>query len=384
MMQRGSWCAVAVLLVTTCAYACRYTVRELGFVNLEGTPWTLVYLSSDPSFTSPVLGNDVNVHSIIVDPTTDPNHPAVLRSDATTTAVLMGPTGRTLALHSDDPFHEAIESPLRTRLAAEALDTFAFLLLKLGNDELENNHARRVAAGARAKLDALAPHLPRPVAHPLRVIELTPDDAAKEHVLLWSLGIDQSFDAEIAIVYGRGRRAGEPISGAFDETELTTQLALVGESCECETDRAWLKEPTAPMRWPEASAYAAPEALGFDPASPMVHAEVRRILARGDFGVGRAANSTGNRPKDLSEIVFGYTEITLEDRLPETQPTTPPPPSTPHPGPNVELRRGDGWGFEKPAEEPSEVQPLGGRFLLMTAVIVGLFGILTAAWILRR
>jgi hypothetical protein len=383
-MKHGSWCVFAVFVMATCAYACRYTVRELGFVNLDGTPWTLVYLSTDPSFTLPVLANDVNVRSIVVDPTTDPNHPAALMSDQTVTAVLLGPTGRTLSLHSDDPIREATESPLRRRLAAEALDTFAFLLLKLGQDENENDHARRVAAGARGKLAALAPHLPRPVSHPLRVIELTAEDAANEHVLLWSLGIDQSDNAAIAIVYGRGRRAGEPLFGAFDETELTTQLALVGESCECETDRAWLNEPTAPMRWPEASAYAAPEALGFDPASPMVHAEVRRILARGDFGVGRPAKATGNRPKDLSEIVFGYTEVALEERLPETQPIHRPLPSTPPVAPNVELRRDDGWGFDEPTSTPLDEPRSSGRFLLVTAIGVGLVGLFTAAWILRR
>ena len=383
-MKHGSWCVFAVFVMTTCAYACRYTVRELGFVNLDGTPWTLVYLSTDPSFTLPVLANDVNVRSILVDPTTDPNHPAALMSDQTVTAVLLGPTGRTLSLHSDDPIREATESPLRRRLAAEALDTFAFLLLKLGQDENENDHARRVAAGARAKLAALAPHLPRPVSHPLRVIELTSEDSASERVLLWSLGMDQSDNAAIAIVYGRGRRAGEPLFGAFDETELTTQLALVGESCECETDRAWLHEPTAPMRWPEASAYAAPEALGFDPASPMVHAEVRRILARGDFGVGRPAKATGNRPKDLSEIVFGYTEVALEERLPETQPIHRPLPSTPPVAPNVELRRDDGWGFDEPTSSPLDEPRSSGRFLLVTAIGVGLVGLLTAAWILRR
>jgi len=209
------------------------------------------------------------------------------------------------------------------------------------------------------------------------------------------------------VIYGRGRRAGEPLAGDFNETEFTTQLALVGESCECETDRAWLLEPTAPMRWPERIAERAPGALGFDPESPMVKAEISRILSRGDFGTGRSTQGDGRRPKDLAEIVFGYSEHTLDDRLGESNRPAPAAAAAEAKGavissPKVVIRRDDGWDFqtasgntsgntsENTVETPSEIVTnpersvgwflpalLGGGFVLIVSAIA-------AAFILRR
>ena len=168
-----------VLAMTSSALACRYTVRELGFVNLQGKPWTLVEVSraTTPSIAEPI---DANIGVAIVHPLEDPNHPAVLALDGAEGVVLMGPNGRTKTITGKDPLSQAVTSPLRRRLAEEALDTFAFVLMIPGTNEAENEHARAFARTAESRLAALAPHLPRPVSTPLRMIELSPEETEEE------------------------------------------------------------------------------------------------------------------------------------------------------------------------------------------------------------
>ena len=394
--------ALLGLLVAQVAMACRYTVREIGFVNLDGRPWTLVQVGT--GFDSPLTVDPIetNLQQLVVDPARDPNHPAVLTTGGTPGFVLLGPNGRTLDLDTTDPSTAsqlAVDSPIRSRIADGALDTFAYVLVIPGSDDAENARARSAAESAQNQLNALAPHLPRPVSNPLSVITLAREDLQRERVLLWSLGLDDSDQATLAVVYGRGRRAGPPIRGSFEDTELATQLALVGESCECETDRAWLKEPIAPLRWAGRNAGRAADVLGFDPASPMVQAEVTRILARGEFGTGAPREQgDGRRPKDLAEVVFGYSERSLDDRFgsgtpapaPSTTDSTEPAASVPV---TVTISRDDGWDFPDNAGKPTEsvsaesprppasgfaFKPYAWALIIVVAVSGG------AAWIIIR
>ena len=183
--------AVLLCLMTAhVAMACRYTVREIGFVNLDGRPWTLVQVGTEDGFTPTIDPIETNLGTMTVDPVLDPNHPAVRATSGKAGFVLLGPDGRTMALGTNDPHVAAnlsIESPIRTRIANHALDTFAFVLVIPGPDKQENQRARSAALSAQQQLTALAPHLPRPVANPLSVIELSSDDLRNERVLLCSV-----------------------------------------------------------------------------------------------------------------------------------------------------------------------------------------------------
>ena len=356
-------------------------------------------------FTPAYDAIEANLGTLVVNPEQDPNHPAVLATNGEHGLVLLGPDGRTKRLPYEPltSAMSAVDSPLRTRIATETLDTFAFVLVVPGDDEQENARARAAAATAQQQLSALAPHLPRPVANPLTVIELTKEQVSSEDVLLWTLGVDDTTQASMVVLYGRGRRAGPPIRENFEDTELATQLALIGESCECETDRAWLMEPVALMRSQLPSSNIA-DKLGFDPSSPMVKAEIRRILARGDFGSGRpkSGEGDGRRPKDLAEIVFGYSERSLDDRFgtdaPSNAPTEPADSATPAENPvsrvQVQLARDDGWDFpDEPAateiltesssasvntEKPTSLMPYAWAIAIVVLASGG------AAWIILR
>lgn len=201
----------------------------------------------------------------------------------------------------------ALHSPLRDHLTEVALDRFAFVLLMTSGVAAADQELHAMAARSRANLERLSGQLPRPVLLPVEVMELTPAMRAQEDVLLWSLGLEDLGAAETAavVLYGKGRRAGPVLRGAgLRETEMLSQLALVGESCECETDRRWADEPRIPLDWPQVQRQRAQEMLGFQPDSPMVQAEVLRILAKRPQASGAGADS-------IESLVFGYGEYGL-------------------------------------------------------------------------
>ena len=110
----------------------------------------------------------------------------------------------------------------------------------------------------------------------------------------------------MAILYGRGRRLGTPMEGAMiTATALRERLVLVGQDCECDLDREWLRGPLIPARWDESMQQAAVKRLGFDPESPMVRSEVARIVERGPI-TGQKRKMTG------TSQALGYAEESVE------------------------------------------------------------------------
>ncbi len=130
-------------------------------------------------------------------------------------------------------------------------------------------------------------------------------------MLLWGLGLDPSpaADPRLAIVYGRGRRLGTPLEGPLiTQTVLRERLSLIGQDCECDLERSWLRGPLLPGRWDRSQQELAAKSLGFDPENPMVRAEVSRIVERGP--------QPGQRRKIAGTFnALGYSEESV-DALP--------------------------------------------------------------------
>ena len=139
-------------------------------------------------------------------------------------------------------------------------------------------------------------------------------------MLRWSLGLPivPAAQPSIAVLYGRSKLAGRLLHGpGMTGGDILDQLSVVGLSCECEQARDWASRPSLPGRWTRAQHMAAVERLGFDPAHPLVLAEVRRILARGTDAPTNAA------PSDpVDELVLGYSESTVIEEIPTTPPPT--------------------------------------------------------------
>jgi hypothetical protein len=377
---------------------CRYTVRDLGFVDLSGPDYLLRLHADDESDRTPAADFEAesNLRFERVAATDGPRwslvregRPDLLLSGIETS---LGDMGAAAALE------HVLGSAVLTRISSDALDTFAFALIVEGSERGDNEALHDLVAEAEQRLDSVADQLPRRIDWPLRTIVVKAGDREQEAVLLWALGLDQEefgpTDSAIALVYGRGKLAGPVLVGEeLELREVLAQLVLIGESCECETNRAWADEPRLPLRWTDKQRAAASAALGFDPDSPMVKGEVARILARGPKDIV-------DRPRDSIEaLLFGYQETDLgRDALAAARGGTPDAPASPVPERADDLRvveAGEGdWGFaddgaveltpagpgqgevppSRPALKPSfsTLVLLGCAFALVLAVLGGI------------
>lgn len=334
----------AVGLTASNSSLCRYTIRDLGFVPLGSGSFELLGPEEKSESLDSAELREAGVEWARADGS-DPEW--VLRGD--------GREDLPLGTGTEEAVRAVLESPLRSRLTQESLGTFAFVLRVEGEDAAENLAAQKEVDIARRGLELLAPQLPRPIDLPVVDLICRAEHRSEERVLLWSLGIPvDDGKSWFALLYGRGQRVGPPwIAGSDDGLELLSQLALVGQSCECETDRDWALEPRVPMAWGTEERAAAPASLGFDPESPWVRAEVVRILAKGGDG-GLRGETPGEIPRgSLEELMLGF----RIDALPEAAGSPGPvgvasyrdgPPGVKPFG----LRRdtaspGDDWGFDE-------------------------------------
>jgi len=288
--------------------ACRYNVRDLGFIDVGDRPYRLyAYLASDSSsaWGDAVLDlaqtafGECNIEFVLGNAGVEPMpearallqaHPGLLLPGA----ILVSPDGQTRRLgFSVGPagweqqlaaqFRSLVESPKRdiiTRLTAE---TFAVVVLLEGTDQAATELARTAIDGAIEQIRTSMAWMPKAIARPPEVVALDRQSQKDESVLLWSLGLDAESVPEprAAVVYGRARWMG-PIARGKEITEgnFARLLAIVGVDCECGMDLSWTRGTRLPVRWGQALYRQVAESLQFDPENPMVKIEASRILGR--------------------------------------------------------------------------------------------------------
>lgn len=307
--------SVGVLLGAACALVCRYTVRDIGFVDLAGPQYQLVEVLPGPPSAGAEDFSGVDAGNLRWgrrDASHTPNDPlvkALRRSGQERGFVLWRADLQPLVLAAQDK-QAALEEVQGTaaleQLSREALASFVLaVVVESGHPSLDQA-AHGVLDEALKLFDGLQAQLPREVPWPLRRVRIPRSERRQERVLLWSLGLAQDLDEPaLALVYGRGKLAGAVLQGALlERDEVLAQLVLVGESCECETPRDWVGEPRLPLAWSADQRASAVSALGFDPESPLVRAEVARILTKPE-GQRRSADTS------LAGLLFGYRESAL-------------------------------------------------------------------------
>lgn len=304
------------------SWACRYSVRDTGFVDFGHSSWRLE-LSAISSFPTQIQDSlSRAVKQVSSDCTLEFQSKVEAAPGAAPVLLLLDGEGRSLKVASGDelPHDDAsalhlvesvFQSPMREQILAEALRAYAVVLLVEGSDTAANERARDAVKSAIANVTRLMPGMPKPVKVPPQLVALPLTVQMRESVLLWSLGWDPqpTTDPRVAIVYGRGRRLGTSLEGPLiTQTVLRERLVLVGQDCECDLDRAWLRGPLMAARWDRGMQDAAAKSLGFDPENPLIRAEVSRIVERGPQpGQRRKTAGTSN--------ALGYSEDSV-DSLP--------------------------------------------------------------------
>ncbi len=303
-----------VFFVAVSAWACRYSVRDTGFVDLGLEAYRLRWVpesgtSAEVRSKAELLLRESNV---VWDE--DPTGGGFPRAAG---MYLRDVEGRILSVPLPNPsdvpavlrgVETAVTSPLRERVYREGLRAYALVLLLEGTDGAANARVRRDVESAITATARLLSSMPKPVETPPLCLVVSLKEQATEQVLVWGLGLDPASieSPRVVLVFGRGRRLGSPLEGPLiTQTALRDRLLLIGQDCECDLDRAWLKGPLLPGRWGRDLQQAALDTLGFDPGNPMVRAEISRIVERGPQNPGR------RRPPS-SGTSLGYSEESVE------------------------------------------------------------------------
>jgi len=313
---RRSHLALGFLLMASAGTAvCRYTVRDIGFVDLSGPDYALrLHATEEAQFAAsealavfdPEGESNLRFERL---PSEDATRWSII-SDSRPEFFLEGLDVDADDLGAASAFERVLGSQVLTGLSDETLATFAFAIIVEGTDDEANGALHELVAEARERLADVEDQLPRQIDWPLRTVVVESGERHAEDVLLWALGLtpdDLGADQNaLALVYGRGKLAGPVLSGVeLQLREVLEQLVLIGESCECDTNRAWTDEPRVPLRWTDAQRAAAVASLGFEPDSPMVMGEVARILARG------SRNLEQRKSQGIDSLLFGYQETSL-------------------------------------------------------------------------
>lgn len=331
-------------LQTRPAFACRYNVRETGFVDLGIEPYYLFgYVNKDTGGdivsgfrqTSHAALMDSNVRVEIIDTDQQKGHPAMKYLDSSSTqtlpaAVLVSPDGQSLAVpitggspEPNRPFQETLRSaldhilssPKREEILQKVAENYGVVLLIEGADDQENKRAKEVASAAIEHISSQMELMPKPIAHPPVQVVIDSKSLAKEKVLLWSLNLDPQDVNEpyAAVLYGKARWIGPLFKGPeITESNLATVLFVIGDDCECGLDYRWLQGTMLPAKWDQKLQARAAESLGFDPENPMIKMEISSIIGR---SIG-ASSYPG--------VPFGYQELVVEsESFDDVQQTSP-------------------------------------------------------------
>lgn len=325
-----------VLLVGGPVFACKYSVRDVAFVNLGDAPYRLYVLidAKTPAdvrrhiaTAAPATLLDTNIGHEIVEVDRSREHPASRRAAtlgvSAPALLLLASDDRALTLplcdadgrHTEDSVWDALRavttSTARSEIMKHCLTHHSIVLLVGGSDEAAWTRAGRLAVDAVREIEQGLADLPKPMKHGPQVLTITAAQRSSERVLLWSLGIEdlESADTFIVPLMGRGRRLGPSfrVPGAT-VMELTENLAVAGQDCECGLDRSWMQGAMIPHSWSMEEDARALEVLGFDPGDPMVRSEMARILSRGGKKIEQRAES-----RETREFTYGEVDVEIAD-----------------------------------------------------------------------
>lgn len=295
------------------AFACRYNVRETGFVDLGIEPYYLLgfvdkdtpaEITSDFEQLAAAALTDTNIEFKIINvDQQQEDHPAakyldLWKIESFPAAVLISPDGQSRALsvqRPNRPFKETLssaldnilQSPKRKEILQQVSKTYGVVLLIEGPDAKENEKAKKAAESAIGQVASQMDYLPKPIEHPPVLVEMDSESLSNEAVLLWSLGLEVAdVNAPLAaVLYARARWIGPLFHGQqITEDNVASVLFIIGADCECGFDHRWLQGTMLPVKWGEKLQARAAESLGFDPENPMIKSEIAWIVRRGYSG----------------------------------------------------------------------------------------------------
>jgi hypothetical protein len=362
---------LSVLLVME-TLACRFNVRDVGFVDLGSSVYKLFLFvpNETPSADIDSLKSiafatylDSNVKAEVLTfgaadeaeigkflPKIRDRAQAVLVSpdEKRTVSVEVASKNQPLSASAWDGLESVFDSPRRNAVLSNVYEHYGVVLIVEGENASENTRIRKMAEAVVKSITDKMDRLEKEIREPPVIELITAKEFGGEKAFLWSLGITETYETpQVVVLYGRGRVIGPVLRNErLDERALEAIVNTIGLNCECGLDRKWMQGPMIPLKWDDDVQKRIAQQLGFDPESPVIRLEMSQILSKG--GKGQGANRQMPIGGTLDELLMGYREgaLTTVATTPEekslkvieplkaVQPK-PPPPATPSPKPQV-------------------------------------------------
>jgi len=312
--------------------ACKYSIRDIGFVHRANASYQLVLIEDDDpaavdraeraQLMHKALA-DANVTFSVLKPNQDAGHP-ILKRAAVVSAPRPGlwvvsPDGRVAPVAVPTPsgtsswgireIDALLDSPGRCEIGRHLTSGLGAVVVIEGADPASNQRAQRLAENVVTQVNEVVGKLEKPTKNGPAVVVVKADDS--ERWLRWGLGetLDEVAQAaRITVVFGQFRRSGKAMTDPdFDPTKLFSHVAVLGYSCECSLDRAALFGPALPHRWGTSQRKRVSLDVGIDPESPQVRAEVNAILAKAPL------IEAGEFHVTYEQLMLGFKETPLDE-----------------------------------------------------------------------
>jgi len=309
-------------------FACRYTVREIGFADFGKDQYWFV-LFNDGSISEADIKTfkntaraamlDANVIVEVIDVNKDDSSLTKYYKEYTgkrkPNIMLISPEQRAKEFFIDksenfslalwDLIEEILISPARKELTKNIIKAYGVVFFVEGKNKEENKKARTLLNIGIDEIKKIMGGLPHPVNTPPHVITIKSNETENENVLLWSLGWEKK-DADhpaIAMMYGRARRMGPMLKGDRIRPDIIeNMMRFIGEDCECGLDRSWMLGTMLPLRWDSNLKAAVFKEHGFDADNPLVISEMSQILSIAPERINSSIDT---------DILYGYSESVL-------------------------------------------------------------------------
>jgi hypothetical protein len=315
-------------------FACRYTIREIGFSDIGSVPYNLyIFTKSDMPESeistikklSKTLLDETNVKFEIINVDKNESSYAIKYLDLFKikyfpSAVFVSPQGESLYCPFISPersfnesawllFENLVYSSFRKSIVNKLLQAYCIVLVVEGKNKSENKYVINEVNEAVKEITAKLDYMPKVVDHPPGILVIPYKNTPEEQVLLISLGIGEEEVREpaVAIIYGRGRIMGPVLKGEqITKRRVFNLLTVVGADCECGLDHSWILGRMIPLRWEPSVQSQLAQFLGFDVENPLVKSEMSQILS---------VKPIPENPLDpVEDNLLGYAERKLEIR----------------------------------------------------------------------
>jgi len=321
--------AAFIISLQTASFACRYTVREIGFADFGADSYHLWLFKDDRIADDDAALFQKTANAALMDANIAADVFHVQGSDSLgllqyynknnnghlPNAVLISPDKKSRLFFFDEnqDFMESVwtmlekivASPARTKLLQSIVPSYAVVYFIDGPDKKENKRTHRELENAVSRIRMIMSDLPKPASQPPALIRVKQSEINEEEILLWSLGwrpADRPSPA-VAVMYGRGRLMGALLKGnEITENIIENMLRYVGADCECGLDRSWMLGTMIPLRWDSQRQEAVLHHYGFDAENPMVVSEMSQILSV----------VPNNQNAKNSGALYGYNEGVLD------------------------------------------------------------------------